>query len=245
MSGLNKFILKIRRKEGNLFIFLNKNIKKIYNFDTPIFKPLFRLLWTINSICLSLTRWLLKTFYYKPVFKSLCDRIGSNLNIVSGMPYLNTNLKLVIGNNVTIYGDAGFQGYKVYEKPILEIGDNTFIGPQVRIGVGKEIKIGKHCLIAARVFISDHDGHPFDWQKRREGLPVEKTDIKPIVIEDDVWIGEGAFICKGVKIGRGAIVGARAVVTKDIANFTVVAGNPARVIKIINDGIDTGISQQI
>ena len=57
-------------------------------------------------------------------------------------------------------------------------------------------------------------------------------DFKPsIIIGDDVWIGEGAFICNGVKIGQGAIIAARAVVTKDVSSFSMVGGNPAKAIK--------------
>jgi len=173
----------------------------------------------------------LKVFYYTPIFKSVCFKVGNNLNLVNGIPYVNENLKIIIGDNVMVYGDVGFQGYKVLKEPVLRIGDNTFIGPQVKIGVGKEIKIGNHCLIAARVYISDHDGHPLDWEKRRQRLPVDKDEIKPICIKDDVWIGEGAFIAKGVTIGRGAIIGARSVIAKDVPEFTIVAGNPARILK--------------
>ena len=231
MQGLDKIILKIKRREGRFFTFLYKVARSISDFDIPCFKPLFRAIWTVVKLFLGVIGWVLKVFYYKPIFKSLCNKVGDSLNIIDGMPYLNRNIKLNIGNNVTIYGSAGFQGYKVLDKPTLEIGHRTFIGPDVRIGVGKEIKIGQHCLIAARVFIADHDGHPLDWEKRRENLPVDKNDIKPIIIEDDVWVGEGAFICKGVKIGRGAIIAARAVVTNDVAPFTIVGGNPAKTIK--------------
>lgn len=235
---INNFIFKIKNRENAFFNFLYKSAKNFTSFNIPCIKPIYKFLWWERRARLGSWRWLLKVFYYMPLFKSICFRVDKNLNLINGLPYINENLKVVIGNNVTIYGDAGFQGYKVFENPYLEIGDNTFIGPQVRIGVGKEIRIGKHCLIAARVFIADHDGHPLDWKKRREKLPVDKEDIKPIIIEDDVWIGEGAFICKGVTIGRGAIVGARAVVTKDLPAFSVAAGSPARVIKNLEFGND-------
>ena len=57
---------------------------------------------------------------------------------------------------------------------------------------------------------------------------------KPIIIEDDVWIGFGTIILKGVKVGKGAIISAGSVVTKDVESFTVVAGNPAQLVKKIN-----------
>lgn len=224
---------KIRNKENKFYASIYIIAKRILNFNLPYVKPLGFLFRTERSLRVGIWRWFLKVFYYIPMFKSFCSKCGSNLNLIDGFPYFSSNIKIFIGNNVTIYGDAGFGGYKVYENPILSIGNNSFIGPGVRIGVGKEVKIGNNCLIAARVFIADHDGHPSDHQKRRENLPVEKENIKPIIIGDDAWIGEGAFICKGVQIGRGAIVAAKAVVTKDVPAFTVVVGNPANIIKVL------------
>jgi len=230
---LSNLILKIKNKDNKVFSYIHHLAKAIINFSFPCIRPLHKALWWERQLRLSVWRWLLKSFYYTPMFRAVCYKVGKNFNLVNGMPTVNENVKLVIGDNVTIWGDAGIQGYKVIERPLVEIGDNTFIGPQVRIGVGKHIKIGNHCLIAARVFISDHDGHHLDYQKRRQNLPVEPEQIKPIIIEDDVWIGEGAFICKGVTIGRGAVVAARAVVTKDVSPFAIVAGNPARIIRTL------------
>jgi len=232
---LSDFIFKIKSRENNFFTFLYKLGKGLMSINIPCFKPLYKFLWWERTFRLGLWRWLLKVFYYTPLFQSMCFKAGKNLNLKNGLPYVSDNLKIIVGDNVVIYGDSGFQGYKVYKDPVLEIGEHTFIGPKVRIGVGKEIRIGKHCLIAARVFIADHDGHSLNWEKRRESLPVDRDEIKPIIIEDDVWIGEGAFICKGAKIGRGSIIAARAVVTKDVEPFSVVGGNPARLIKYCKD----------
>ncbi len=234
---VKSFIFKIKNKENKFYSSIYNVVKMILNFNIPYIRPLYSLFRTERTFRLGIWRWFQKVFYYTPMFKSMCYKAGKGLNLVNGMPTVNENVKLIIGDNVTIWGDVGIQGYRVFNMPLVEIGDNTFIGPQVRIGVGKEIRIGKHCLIAARVFISDHDGHSVDYQKRRKNLPVEKENIKPIIIEDDVWIGEGAFICKGVKISQGAIIAARAVVTKDVPAFTVVAGNPANIIKDLKQDI--------
>jgi acetyltransferase-like isoleucine patch superfamily enzyme len=87
-------------------------------------------------------------------------------------------------------------------------------------------------LIAGRVYISDHDhqyDHP-DFSARE----CKKLRADPVVIEDGVWLGEGSVILKGVTVGKRAVVGANAVVTKDVPPFTIVAGVPARVIEKIN-----------
>jgi len=229
MAG--SFIYKIKNRENKFFDFLYRIAKWLIHFNIPCVKPIYKILWIERKVRVAVWRWGLRVFYYTPLFKSVCYKVSKNLNLIDGLPYTNGNLSIRIGANVRIYGSAGFQGYKVYEKPILDIGDGTFIGPDVRIGVGKEITIGRNCLIAARVYISDHDGHPLDSEDRRAGMPVAKQDIKPIILEDDVWLGEGVFICKGVRIGAGAVVAARSVVTKDVATLTIVAGNPAKLIK--------------
>ncbi len=228
---LSSLIYRVKNRENAFFDRLYLIVKYLINFSFPCSRPFHKMLWWERKIRRALWGWLLRVFYYTPLFKSLCHKVGKNLNLIEGLPYTNENLTIRIGDNVRIYGSAGFNGYKVYEKPLLEIGDDTFIGPDVRVGVGKEIRIGNHCLIAARVFMADHDGHHLDWEKRRANQSVDKQDIRPIIIEDDAWVGEGVFICKGVTIGRGAIVAARSVVTKDVPPFAVVAGNPARAIK--------------
>ena len=73
--------------------------------------------------------------------------------------------------------------------------------------------------------------HPLDATERRKGVATGA----PIVIEDDVWIGTGSIILPGVKIGKGAVVAAGSVVTKDVEAFTVVAGNPAKFLKNTDD----------
>jgi acetyltransferase-like isoleucine patch superfamily enzyme len=81
--------------------------------------------------------------------------------------------------------------------------------------------------------IADNDNHPLDWRLRREKVVVDKANVKPVHIGDDVWVGAGCFILKGVTIGNGAVIGAGSVVVKDIAPYCVAAGNPAKVIRIM------------
>nr|WP_315850306.1 DapH/DapD/GlmU-related protein [Gemmata sp. SH-PL17] len=75
------------------------------------------------------------------------------------------------------------------------------------------------------------DGHPVDANRRRAGDPTPPESIAPVIIGDDVWIGRGAVILKGVSIGHRAIVAAHSVVTKNVPADAIVAGNPARVVK--------------
>lgn len=122
----------------------------------------------------------------------------------------------------------------------IEVGDHCFIGENSRVWSADHIHIGHRVLISHDVNIHDFISHSLSAADRHRhftdiftgGHPgtLHGVPSKPVVIEDDAWIGFGATILKGVTIGKGAIVGARAVVTKDVPPFTIVVGNPAGAI---------------
>ena len=124
------------------------------------------------------------------------------------------------------------------ENASLEIGSRTFIGAG-RIVVGQSVSIGSDVLISWGFTIVDHDSHSQDFEIRKNDVAEWYYGRKswdgiasaPVRIENSAWIGFDAVILKGVTVGEGAIVAARAVVTSDVPPWTVVAGNPARVIK--------------
>ena len=107
----------------------------------------------------------------------------------------------------------------------IKIGKYCLITPGVRIMSAKSIIIGDACMIAHGAYISDADWHGL--YDRAE--PVGNT--KPVIFEDNVWIGDSAIICKGVRIGKNSIIGAGAVVTKDVPPNSIFAGNPAKLVK--------------
>lgn len=122
----------------------------------------------------------------------------------------------------------------------IHIGESCFVGEHSRIWSAESIRIGDRVLISHGVNIHDNNSHSLSALNRHLhfkqilnfGHPKTLEDVPsaPIVIEDDVWIGFNCTILKGVTIGEGAIVGAATVITKDVPSYTVVAGNPARVI---------------
>jgi len=124
------------------------------------------------------------------------------------------------------------------ESTRLSIGDRCFIGKGI-ISVAEDIEIGNDVLVSWGVTITDHNSHSVkfsdrrrdvaDWHARNKNWTGVKTG--KVVIQDKAWIGFNAIILKGVTIGEGAIVGAGSVVTKDVPPFTIVAGNPARVVR--------------
>jgi maltose O-acetyltransferase len=113
-------------------------------------------------------------------------------------------------------------GIRFFNPRGVTIGDDTKIGFGTFLDGRKEIKIGKHVDIASEVMIynSEHDLESEEFTAREE----------PVEISDYVFIGPRAIIMPGVKIGRGAVVAGGAVVTKDVAEFVVVGGVPAKVI---------------
>jgi maltose O-acetyltransferase len=109
------------------------------------------------------------------------------------------------------------------------LGDHVFINYQCVILDNNTVRIGNHVMIgpSVQIYTAAHDLRA---ETRIQGWEI----AKPVEIEDNVWIGGGAIILPGVKVGRNAVVGAGSVVTRDVPANTVVAGNPARVIKKID-----------
>jgi len=172
--------------------------------------------------------------------------VGSNVRL--GCPpviHRHSEASIKIGNNVKLAGchlqNPICSGAKLVlaakEKGAeIIIGDGTGISCSV-VYAARSVRIGKHVNIGANCAIYDTDFHPVDHIKRRKH-DIKSIEAKPIVIHDDVWLGSRVTVLKGVIIGRGAIVAAGAVVTKDIPEFTLAGGIPARVIKNLPGKLD-------
>jgi acetyltransferase-like isoleucine patch superfamily enzyme len=179
--------------------------------------------------------WALRFFWYEPLFRSQCEAVGAGL-WMEQLPYLTGRGRLVIGERVRLSGkpSIGFCN-RIWARPELVVGSDSFIGHGCGFTIGRSVRIGHNCLLAGGVCVRDYDGHPLDAQRRRAGEFVDPQDIKPVVIGDDVWIGAGASILKGVTIGARSVVAAGAIVTRDVPADVVVAGNPARIVKHLGD----------
>jgi acetyltransferase-like isoleucine patch superfamily enzyme len=126
----------------------------------------------------------------------------------------------------------------------IEIGSDCYLGVGTRVWSGASVLIGNRVLIAHNINIIDNQTHPISPKQRHQhfadifskGHPRDITlGDKTIEIHDDAWIAAGATILRGVKIGRGAIVSAGSLVTKDVPEYCIVAGNPAQIMRRLTD----------
>jgi len=141
---------------------------------------------------------------------------------------LQRNAELKIGSNTLIMPGAYLS---VWPGKTLEFGSNVTIGNELYVSTKHGLKVGRGNMWSHQVKIMDYDGHPIF--KNGETDPLEDRyggTGEPIIIEDDVWIGFRATLLKGIRVGRGAIIGANSCVTQDVPAFSAVAGNPARII---------------
>lgn len=161
-----------------------------------------------------------------------------------------TSLKsgsVIIGDKSIIKSRICFDG----PNASLSIGSRSYIGSSTLICY-QNIKIGDDVIISWGSTIVDHDSHSLDWEHRKNDVQDWKlghknwdcVQVAPVVIKDRVWIGFGASVLKGVTIEEGAVVAANAVVTKDVPAYTVVAGNPAKVVKTINAAERSEVSHE-
>jgi acetyltransferase-like isoleucine patch superfamily enzyme len=143
---------------------------------------------------------------------------------------------LTIGDNVRIYAWTEFA---VSQNGRVQIGNDSIIVGAIFM-CAERITVGSRVVVSYNVTIADSDFHPRDPALRRLDAVANapkgdrslrpKLQCRPVTIEDDVWIGIGAIVLKGVHIGRGARVEAGAIVTSDVPAGATAAGNPARVI---------------
>ncbi len=128
----------------------------------------------------------------------------------------------------------------------IDIGDRCYIGASLLV-CHSSINIESDSIISWGVTIVDHDSHALDWNERSSDVVDwhdNKKDwnavkIRPVHIEEKVWVGFGVSILKGVRIGAFSVVAAGSVVTKDVPPYSLVAGNPARIVRSLKAESET------
>ena len=174
--------------------------------------------------------WWFDQKYIKKIITPQFEFLGAS-PLILGVKYLN-----VSGKNISVGDFSTFITSPDAHVHIttwnadkhdgkIEVGNFCLFSPGVRISAATSIKIGNSCMFANGAYVSDSDWHGiYD-----RALPVGKSS--EVILEDNVWIGDSAIVNKGVKIGKNSIVGAGSVVVKDVPENVIVAGNPAKVVK--------------
>lgn len=186
---------------------------------------------------LKLQNWIKrkKAQLYTSVIRSDFGGIGKGTLIYP--PFHSNNVSTVhLGENCQVHAGGWIDTVGEYcgvrHDSRIDIGDGTYFGHRVHIIACSHMSIGKNVVVADNVYISDlfHGFEDID-------TPILATPLispGPVVIEDQVWLGERVCIMPNVRIGKHSVIGANAVVTKDIPPYSVAVGIPAKVIRQFN-----------
>ncbi len=233
LTFVDHFLLKVRRAEAQPYRFLKSLAKAILSANIPyprFLSPIFRFFYGFHYAVCTFFRWLATIFYFSPLFRSKCDSVGKNLRLEQ-LPHVTGHPRIRIGDDVWISGALDIAGGRTLDTPELNIGNGVFIGHRSVFHVSREIIVEDGVLIAQGCYIADSDGHPKDMVRRIQGEVPSADEIRPVRICRNAWLGRGAVVVKGITIGEGAIVGAGSIVSRDVPPYSVVAGNPARLVR--------------
>ena len=167
---------------------------------------------------------------FLPIQLKKLNACGQNVDIKE--PIIIDYSFLSIGNNSHILRDARIQNVSGTDKIRIRIGDNTGIGYRFSVLAGADVTIGNNVAVASDVFLSS-GSHGID-PEIEQSYGCQPYLGQPIVIKDGAWLGEKVIVLTGVTIGEKSIVGAGSVVTRDVPDYSIAVGNPAKVIKKYN-----------
>lgn len=191
-------------------------------------------IWLIEKI--NSAMMFLYTGYYAGKFKSFGKKslIFPTFRLTCGLKYIKVGSCVRIGRHVEMTALNYYNGQLF--KPEIVIGDGTCIRDYSQITAINSIRIGNGVLTGPNILITDN-AHGASVAKLLDMAPNQRPLFSkgPVIIEDNVWIGAKASIMPGVRIGKGAIIAANSVVTHDVPPYCVVAGIPAKVVKIIRE----------
>lgn len=183
---------------------------------------------------------------FKKRFKKILNTINlikyrRSIQVQSSSSICVKNIKLKNNCIVLVENNSQIEGIIIFDKEnaTVSIGNRVFMSGSLI--ASEKIEIGDDVLISWGVTIVDHNSHSLSFTERSADVSNWSLGIKdwtnvkivPVKISNKVWIGFNSIILKGVTVGEGAVVGAGSVVTKDVPAWTVVAGNPARIIREI------------
>lgn len=229
---VEKLILNIKRGETPFYRSLKGVAKGLLSSTLPLprfLHPFLRSVYNLQTGIAEFFRWALSYFFREPLFRGRCESVGKRFRLTR-LPFVVGHARIYIGDDVNFFGKVDVHSGRIFDEPRLIIQNRVDIGHNVVFLVNKEIIIEDDVNVATGVRFMDSDAHPRDAADRIADLPPTPEEIKPVRICKSAWIGQNAFILKGVTVGEGAVVGVNSVVVTDIPAYSVAMGNPARVV---------------
>ncbi len=225
---INTLRRNIKKQDSLVSKLLYRIVKFVKHGQLPsltiLYKPIYicyKLMGIIFHRCMNL-------FIYIPMMQSRLTQYANGLQLENGMPLIAGPVSISIGNNTCLNGAMSIHGHPDNEQCELVIGNDCHIGWQTGITVGTKVIIGNNVMIAGRTMISGHSGH---------GVSIDERDnpkMADLVIEDDVWLCTNCHIVRPVHIGRGSVIAAGCIVTKDVPENVLFGGNPGKIIRYLN-----------
>lgn len=169
-------------------------------------------------------RFNLMNYFRLLICKIKLGACGEKVFVDKGVEFLRYRKNILLADFVAI--KEGAKLCTCNKLATIKVGKNTTIGYYTFIFASEKIEIGDDCMIAPFVYIVDSN----HGTSKELPMNLQENDVKPIKIGNDVWIGANAIILKGVNIGDGAIISAGSVVTKNVDEYDIVGGIPAKII---------------
>jgi acetyltransferase-like isoleucine patch superfamily enzyme len=233
LAGSSRASLRryLATSQGVLARLVRSGYRAVYSFSVPaplvLVKPLLGLFLAMRGSW----HFFLRVFVCEPLLKAYCKEYGKRLHTDCYVHWIQGKGDIVLGNDVTLDGKVSITfAVRFADHPLLKIGDGTKIGHNCDFRIGKCISLGRNCNLSSGTVIMDSNGHPADPKSRWAWLPPDPDDVRPVIIGDGVWIGLRCIIFPGVRIGEGSIVSAGSIVRTHVPPYSVVAGNPAKVM---------------
>lgn len=204
----------------------------VYRALTPRggLRAAYALLYHVGYFGRELQEWARRSLLATPMFLSQCAEHGVEI-AVERTPYLSGPCRIELGSRIRFGGQVDILAAPT-GAPVLRIEDGVYLGHMVSFAVARRIELGRYVSVGGHSHISDTDGHAQDNPDRPSWeVAAGEGDVAEVVIEENVQIGHGCVILKGVRIGARSVIGAGSVVRTSIPADSVVMGNPARVVR--------------
>ncbi len=232
MSVIDELMLRVKRGDSAA----TRTMRDVYRWalrwnvpDTALSRPVYHGLYRAHDAWLAGREYVAGKLFYEPMARARFHRVGRGLQLTS-LPYIQGHTLVTIGDNCR-FGYFSVTSGRFVDQPELIIGDNVTVGSHIQFVVNQRVTVGNNVGIASQCWIGDTDGHPSDLARREAGAQIDEGDIRPVTIEDFVWVGNGSHVLKGVTLGRGCVVAAGSVVAKDVPPGALAMGVPARIVK--------------